>query len=133
MGQWPTRKLRIRLVTVHISTNLYIIFTFHRLLTYWFCKPSDTVSTWIVRNKFELELELETWNNLKQHAKYFTIITYLLNLLLWPWRMIWTTKVENRLLWVRVRNFPLRAIYYSRPFLNNSKETSIREFWYFLM
>ena len=41
------------LVIVHISTNLYIIFIFHYLLTYWFCKPSYTVSTWIVRNKLE--------------------------------------------------------------------------------
>ena len=32
------------LVTVHISTNLYMIFIFHYLLTYWFCKPSYTVS-----------------------------------------------------------------------------------------
>ena len=32
------------LVTVHISTNLYMIFIFHYLLTYWFCEPSYTVS-----------------------------------------------------------------------------------------
>ena len=137
MGQWPTRKLQLLWSLCSYQQNLYIILIFHHLLTYWFCKPSYTVSTWIVRNKFELELE--TWNNLKQHAKYFTIILFLnylppqLNLLLWPWRIIWTVKVENRLLWVSVRIFPLRAIYYSRPYLNNSKETFIREFWNFLM
>ena len=38
------------LVSVHISTNLYVIFTFHHLLTYWFCKPSYTVPTWVARN-----------------------------------------------------------------------------------
>ena len=36
-----------------ISEALYIIFIFHHLLTYWFCKPSYTISTWIVRNKLE--------------------------------------------------------------------------------
>ena len=37
-------KASATLVTVHISTNLYMIFIFHYLLTYWFCKPSYTVS-----------------------------------------------------------------------------------------
>ena len=39
-----------------VSTNLYIIFTFHRLLT-WICKPSYIESTCIARNKPELEQE----------------------------------------------------------------------------
>ena len=46
-------KASATLVTVHILTNLYIIFIFHNLLTYWFCNPYYTVSTWIVRNKLE--------------------------------------------------------------------------------
>ena len=37
-------KASATLVTVHISTNLYVIFIFHYLLTYWFCEPSYTVS-----------------------------------------------------------------------------------------
>ena len=49
-------KASATLVTMHITTNLYIIFTFHHLLTYWFCKPSYNTSTWIVRNKREIEL-----------------------------------------------------------------------------
>ena len=44
------------LVAVQISTILYIIFTFHYLITYWFCKPSHTVSTWIVRKKLKLKV-----------------------------------------------------------------------------
>ena len=126
-------KASAALVTVHmhISTNLYIIFTFHHLLTYWFCKPSYTVSTWIVRNKLELEFELETWNNLRQHAKYFTIITYLLTCCSdrGEWFEQWKWKIDfYGCVWGIL---PLRAIYYSHPFLNNSKETFIREFWFF--
>ena len=44
-GTVTNMKASASLVTVHISTNLYIIFTFHHLLTYWFSKSSFTVST----------------------------------------------------------------------------------------
>ena len=39
-GTVTNAKVSATLVTVQISTNLYIIFSFHHLLTYWFCKPS---------------------------------------------------------------------------------------------
>ena len=45
-----TVKASATLVYVHISKNLYVIFIFHHLLTYWFCKPSYIVPTWIARN-----------------------------------------------------------------------------------
>ena len=55
---WPTRRLQLLWSLCTYQQTCILCLPFIYLLTYWFCKPSYTVSTWIVRNKRELELSI---------------------------------------------------------------------------